>query len=51
MTTISLPPVGGRFIYRPYITLKDGTKLWAKSKGKRAFRIPIEDDVDDKTED
>ena len=29
-------------IYRPYITAKDGRKIWAKWYGKKAFRIEIE---------
>lgn len=33
-----------RYIYRPYITLKDGRVIWASSYGKRAFRIPVSDD-------
>ena len=28
-------------IYRPYITTKDGRRIWAKWFGKRAFRIVI----------
>lgn len=29
------------YIFRATITLKDGTKIYAKDYGKRAFRIPI----------
>lgn len=29
------------YIYRTKITLKDGTILYAKQYGKRAFRIPV----------
>ena len=28
-------------IYRPYITTKDGRKIWAKWFGKKAFRIEV----------
>jgi hypothetical protein len=30
-----------KVIYRPYITTKDGRKIWAKWYGKKAFRIEI----------
>ena len=30
-----------RYIYRAYITLKDGTRIYARSYGKKAFRIPV----------
>lgn len=29
-------------IYRPYITTKDGRRIWAKWFGKKAFRIEVE---------
>ena len=29
-------------IYRPYMTTKDGRRIWAKWYGKRAFRIEVE---------
>lgn len=29
------------FIFRAWITRKDGTKDWARDHGKRAWRIPI----------
>ena len=29
-------------IYRPYTTTKDGSRIWAKWYGKRAFRIEID---------
>lgn len=32
-----------RYIYRASIKLKDGTVIYARTYGKRAFRIPIED--------
>lgn len=31
----------GKFIFRASITLKDGTKLFAKNYGLRAFKIYI----------
>lgn len=31
------------YIYRPYITLKNGQRIFAKNYGKRAFRIWVED--------
>jgi len=27
------------YIYRAYITMKDGTRVYAKTYGKRAFKI------------
>lgn len=42
MATSPKPPdEGTRYIYRPFITLPNGTVIWAKSYGKKAFRIPI----------
>ena len=29
------------YIYRPYITLKNGDRIYARRYGKRAFRIPV----------
>lgn len=29
------------YIYRAYITLRDGTRLYAKTRGRKAFRIPV----------
>ncbi len=29
----------GYYIYTKYITLKDGTRIYAEQYGKRAFRI------------
>ncbi|WP_166581460.1 hypothetical protein [Rubellimicrobium sp. CFH 75288] len=29
-------------IYRPWITTKDGRKIWAKWFGKKAFRIEVD---------
>lgn len=31
------------FIFRPYITLPNGTVIWARNYGIRAFRIPVTD--------
>lgn len=33
------------YIYRTKIRLKDGSILYARDYGKRAFRIPIYDDI------
>lgn len=33
----------GHYVYRTYITLKDGTRIYAKSYGKKAFRFWVED--------
>ena len=30
-----------RYIYRTYITCKDGTRIYARNYGKKAFRIPM----------
>lgn len=29
------------YIYRPWVTRPDGTKIYAKHYGKKAFRIPV----------
>lgn len=31
-------------IFRPYITTKDGRKIWAKWFGKKAFKIELPPD-------
>jgi len=31
------------YIFRPYITLPNGTTIWAKNYGLRAFKIPVAD--------
>lgn len=38
------------WIYRPWITTKDGKRLYARNYGKKAFRIWVEEksDKDDK---
>ena len=33
---------GGHYIFCTYITRKDGTRIYARSYGKKAFRIFIE---------
>ena len=33
-------------IYRPYITTKDGRRIWAKWFGKKAFRLELPPDSD-----
>ena len=33
--------------FTPYITLPNGTVIWAKHYGKKAFAIPIADNDDD----
>ncbi|MGU9992879.1 hypothetical protein [Bordetella avium] len=34
-------PEGMKMIFRPYITLKNGQRLWAKQVGKRAFPLIV----------
>ena len=34
---------GPRYIFRSHITKKDGTKVYAKDYGLKAFRIPVYD--------
>ena len=33
-----------RYVFRPWRTLPDGTRIWAKSYGRKAWRIPIYSD-------
>ncbi len=33
-----------RYVYRAFITLKNGRRVYARQYGKRAFRIPINDE-------
>lgn len=35
-------------IWRPYITTKDGRRIWAKWYGKRAFPISINSEGDER---
>lgn len=30
-----------QYIFRPYMTLKDGRVIWARQYGKKAFKIPV----------
>ena len=32
-----------KYIFRPYITLKNGQRLYAWQRGKKAFRIPVKE--------
>ena len=41
------PSPSPEYIFRASITLPDGTVLYAKKFGKRAFRIPISPDKED----
>ncbi len=34
-------PDGMKLIFRPFITLKNGQKLWARQVGKRAFPLLV----------
>lgn len=34
------PPEEQEFLFRPWITLRDGRRIYAKEVGKLAFRIP-----------
>jgi len=36
---------GKTVIFRPFITTKDGRKIWAKWYGKRAFLIEVGPDL------
>lgn len=35
------PPEGTAYIFRASITLPDGTRIYARQFGKRAFKIPV----------
>jgi hypothetical protein len=39
----SCPP-GYRWVFRPWITLKNGTRLYAGQYGKKAFKLLVPDD-------
>lgn len=44
MSQLKLPleiPAGYKVIFRPYITLRNGKKLWARQVGKRAFPLIV----------
>ena len=41
MGQINVPP-GKRLVFRPWITLRDGRRLYAHQCGKRAFPILID---------
>ncbi|MDA8261126.1 MAG: hypothetical protein M0Z99_36725 [Betaproteobacteria bacterium] len=34
-------PAGMKLIFRPFITLKNGRKVWAWQRGKRAFPLLV----------
>ena len=34
-------PDGMKEIFRPFITLKNGQRLWAWQKGKKVFRLVV----------
>lgn len=40
---IECPDSGSHVIYTAFITLKDGTRIYAKNYGLRAFRIYVKD--------
>ena len=37
------PPEGYTYIFVKYVTLKDGTRIYASQYGKRAFRILVKE--------
>ncbi len=44
MTQLKLPlpiPDGFKLVFRPWITLKNGTRLYARQIGKRAFPLIV----------
>jgi hypothetical protein len=44
MQQLKLPldvPAGCKVIFRPFITLRNGKKLWARQVGKRAFPLIV----------
>ena len=44
MTQLKLPlpiPEGYQLVFRPWITLKNGTRLYARQIGKRAFPLVV----------
>lgn len=38
-------PPGKHYIFRPFITTKDGRVIWASWYGKRAFAILVDDEA------
>jgi hypothetical protein len=38
--TLEIPDTRDGFIYRPWITARDGRRIYAKDRGLRAFKIP-----------
>ena len=40
---LDMPPEGYKYVYTAYVTLKNGTKLYASQFGKKAFRILVKD--------
>lgn len=41
MTDKTEPPPTQSYIFRPWITKPDGTVIYAKAYGKKAFKIPV----------
>jgi hypothetical protein len=38
--TPDMPVTADGYIYRPWITTRDGRRIYAKERGLRAFKIP-----------
>lgn len=38
---VQAPPPGYRWVFRPWITLRDGTRLYASRYGKKAFKLLV----------
>lgn len=38
------PPLGYKYVFRPWITLSDGSRLYARSRGKKAFCFLVAED-------
>jgi hypothetical protein len=41
MATATGPPTGEKYIFRPYFTTKSGKKVYAKTYGKKVFKIRV----------
>jgi hypothetical protein len=41
MANCELAPPGYRWIFRPWVTLCDGTRIYARSYGKNVFRLLV----------